>query len=82
MEGATEGLANEAQLILQPFRHWFTCVTWQAAHDDILYRNERQGWSVRVQDGSRSARMNLLSMYDRALYYPTRPELSSQQRNG
>ena len=32
MEGATEGFANEALLILQPFRRCFTYVALRAVH--------------------------------------------------
>ena len=39
------------------------------------------GWLVGVRDGSRGARMNFLSMYDRVPYYPTRPKFSSSARN-
>ena len=38
-------------------------------------KKETVGWQVGVRDGSRGARVNLLSVYDRVPYYPTRPQI-------
>ena len=43
----------------------------QEAVNSGYIKKRTLGWSVVVRDGSRGARMNLLSMYDRVSYYPT-----------